>query len=156
MAQLVPNTEATLPQPPRKTVDALIVLMEKIGPSILMVHSQSGVYGALTAVARPDSGQRSCQRRRPNRLRSGPEQIKIIAKVPMLVVAGDHEWNGEEHCRKIVAAINTAGGKSTFMGTYEQGVRGNTHMMMMDPNNLQVADWILAWVEKNVPKKSWR
>ncbi len=54
MAQLIPNTEATLPQPPRKSVDALIALMEKIGPSILMVHSQSGVYGALTAVARPD------------------------------------------------------------------------------------------------------
>ena len=154
MAQLVPNTEATLPQPPRKSVDALISLMEKIGPSILMVHSQSGVYGALTAVARPDlvkgfvnvEGRTGCD--------LDPEQIKIMAKVPMLVVAGDHEWNGEEHCRKTVAAINTAGGKSTFMGTYEQGIRGNTHMMMMDLNNLQVADWILAWVEKNVPKKS--
>lgn len=40
------------------------------------------------------------------------------------------------------------------MGTYERGVRGNTHMMMMNSNNLQVADWILAWVEKNVPMKS--
>jgi len=26
-------------------------------------------------------------------------------------------------------------------------------MMMMDMNNLQVADWILSWVEKNVRKK---
>ena len=26
-------------------------------------------------------------------------------------------------------------------------------MMMMDLNNLQVADWILAWVDNNVPKK---
>jgi hypothetical protein len=26
-------------------------------------------------------------------------------------------------------------------------------MMMMDVNNLQVADWILSWVEKNVGKK---
>jgi hypothetical protein len=29
MARLVPNTEATLPQPPHKTVDAPIALMEK-------------------------------------------------------------------------------------------------------------------------------
>jgi hypothetical protein len=28
-------------------------------------------------------------------------------------------------------------------------------MMMMDVNNLQVADWILSWVEKNVDK-NWR
>jgi hypothetical protein len=26
--------------------------------------------------------------------------------------------------------------------------------MMMDLNNLQVADWFLSWVEKNVAKKT--
>jgi hypothetical protein len=46
------------------------------------------------------------------------------------------------------------GGKASFLATYEQGVRGNTHMMMMDVNSLQVADWILSWVEKNVSKKT--
>lgn len=153
MAQLVPNSEATLPQPPRKTVDALIELMKKIGPAIVMVHSQSGVYGALTALARPDlvkgllnvEGRTGCD--------LTPEQITTMAKVPMLVIGGDHEWNGEEQCRKSVAAVKAAGGAAEFIATYEQGVRGNTHMMMMDLNNLQVADWILTWVEKNVAKK---
>ncbi len=153
MAQLVPNTEATLPQPPLKTVDALIALMGKIGPAILMVHSQSGVYGALTAVARPKlvkglvnvEGRTGCDLTK--------EQIHIIDQVPMLVVAGDHNWSGEEQCRQTVAAVNAAGGKASFLATYEQGVRGNTHMMMMDLNNLQVADWILDWVEKNVAKR---
>jgi hypothetical protein len=51
------------------------------------------------------------------------------------------------------AAVNAAGGRSAFLAPYDQRVRGNTHMMMMDLNNLQVADWILAWVEKNEPKK---
>ena len=51
------------------------------------------------------------------------------------------------------AAVNAAGGRSAFLAPYDQSVRGNTHMMMMDLNNLQVADWILAWVEKNEPKK---
>jgi len=50
------------------------------------------------------------------------------------------------------AAVNAAGARSAFLAPYDQSVRGNTHMMM-DLNNLQVADWILAWVEKNVPKK---
>src|SRR6185295_2299734 len=152
MAQLVPNTEVTLPQPPRKTVDALVELLKKIGPAMVMVHSQSGIYGTLVALARPDlvkavlnvEGRAGCD--------LTPEQSTLMAKVPWLNVGGDHEWNGEEQCRKAVAAVNTAGGKSAFLATYEHGVRGNTHMMMMDLNNLQVADWILSWVEKNVAK----
>jgi pimeloyl-ACP methyl ester carboxylesterase len=153
MAQLVPNTEATLPQPPRKTVDALIELMNKIGPAIVMVHSQSGIYGTLTALARPDlvrgllnvEGRAGCD--------LTPEQVNVMAKVPWLNVGGDHQWNGEEQCRKAVAAVRAAGGRASYLATYEQGVRGNTHMMMMDVNNLQVADWILSWVENNVGKK---
>ena len=100
MAQLVPNTEATLPQQPRKTVDALLALLNKIGPAIIMVHSQSGVYGTLAALTRPDllkgyiniEGRTGCD--------LNPEQTQTIAKVPWLVVAGDHEWNGEEQCKK--------------------------------------------------------
>ena len=153
MAQLVPNTEATLPQPPRKTVDALVALLNKIGPAIIMVHSQSGVYGTLTALARPDlikgyvniEGRAGCE--------LTPEQTQTVAKVPWLLVAGDHEWNGEEQCRKAVAAVKSAGGTASFLATYEQGVRGNTHMMMMDSNNLQIADWIISWIDKNVAKK---
>jgi len=153
MAQLVPNSEATLPQPPRKTVDALIELMKKIGPAIVMVHSQSGIYGTLTALARPDlvkallnvEGRAGCD--------LTPDQTATMAKVPWLNIAGDHEWNGEEQCRKAVAAVKAAGGAASFLATYEQGVRGNTHMMMMDVNNLQVADWILSWIDKNVSKQ---
>ncbi len=153
MAQLVPNTEATLPQPPRQTVDGLIALINKIGPAIVMVHSQSGIYGVLTGVALPElvkglvniEGRTGCQ--------LSPEQIQILAKVPTLVVAGDHEWNGEQEGRAAVAALKTAGGKADFLATHEKGVRGNTHMMMMDFNNLQVADGIIEWLKRNVKKR---
>jgi pimeloyl-ACP methyl ester carboxylesterase len=153
MAQLVPNTEATLPQPQRQTVDAMVELLKKIGPAMVIVHSQSGIYGTLAALARPDlvkavlnvEGRVGCE--------LTPEQISVMAKVPWLNIGGDHGWNGEEQCRKAVAAVNAAGGTAGFLATYEKGVRGNTHMMMMDLNNLQVADWILSWVEKNVAKQ---
>src|SRR5258706_3480544 len=36
------------------TRDALVALLEKIGPAIVMTHSQSGAMGWLTADARPD------------------------------------------------------------------------------------------------------
>jgi pimeloyl-ACP methyl ester carboxylesterase len=34
--------------------DAIVALLEKIGPSIVLTHSQSGAYGWLVADARPD------------------------------------------------------------------------------------------------------
>ncbi len=76
-----------------------------------------------------------------------------MAGVPWLNVAGDHGWNGEDECRKAVASVKSIGGNAEFLATYEKGVRGNTHMMMMDTNNLQVADWILDWISKNVASR---
>lgn len=154
MAQLVPNTEATLPQPPRKTVDALVALLNKIGPAMVMVHSQSGIYGTQTVLARPDLVKALLNVEGRSGCNLTPEQTKIMAGVPWLNVAGDHGWNGDQECRKAVASVKTVGGKADFLATYEKGVRGNTHMMMMDINNLQVADWILDWVAKNVSQKT--
>jgi pimeloyl-ACP methyl ester carboxylesterase len=44
-AQLVPNTETTLANGAVNTVDALAALLDKIGSAVVIVHSQSGVYG---------------------------------------------------------------------------------------------------------------
>jgi hypothetical protein len=41
-AQLVPNTETTLAGGGTNTVKALAALVDKIGPAVVMVHSQSG------------------------------------------------------------------------------------------------------------------
>ena len=34
----------------------------------------------------------------------------------------------------------------------ETGIRGNSHMIMQDKNNLQVADLILKWIDERVSK----
>ena len=44
-AQLVPNTETMLAGGGNNTVKALVALLDKIGPAIVIVHSQSGAYG---------------------------------------------------------------------------------------------------------------
>jgi pimeloyl-ACP methyl ester carboxylesterase len=44
-AQLVPNTENMLAGGGANTVKALAALVDKIGPAVVMVHSQSGGYG---------------------------------------------------------------------------------------------------------------
>jgi hypothetical protein len=31
----------------------------------------------------------------------------------------------------------------------DTGIKGNSHMMMMDKNNLQLADILLKWIDDN-------
>jgi hypothetical protein len=40
--------------------------------------------------------------------------------------------------------------RSTYMQIPDEGIHGNTHMMMQDRNNLDVADWILRWIDTHV------
>jgi hypothetical protein len=35
----------------------------------------------------------------------------------------------------------------------KMGIKGNSHMMMQDKNNLQLADLILGWIDERVEGK---
>ncbi len=83
-----------------------------------------------------------------------------FVKVPMISVWGDNSkgaWgvNGDKRrdgCLQAVNMINQGGGRATFMLLPEHGIAGNSHMMMMDKNNLQVADAIQKWILQNATK----
>ena len=36
----------------------------------------------------------------------------------------------------------------------DRGIRGNSHMIMQDKNNLQIADLILKWIDERVTKRT--
>jgi hypothetical protein len=46
--------------------------------------------------------------------------------------------------------LTAAGGRGTFLLLPEAGIAGNSHMMMMDKNNLQVADRLRSWIAQQV------
>jgi len=160
LAQLVPNAETTLEGGGRNTVDALVKLLDKIGPAVILVHSQSGVYGLDVARQRPNLVKALVS------VEGGCETVttKDIAtpfvKVPVVSVWGDNSkgaWgvNGDkrrEGCVQAVKMINGGGGKASFILLPEAGIAGNSHMMMMDKNNLQVADVIQKWILENAAK----
>ena len=61
--------------------------------------------------------------------------------------------NGDKRrtaCQEATKVINAAGGKGTFLLLPEAGIAGNSHMMMMDKNNLQVADLPLKWLGEHL------
>jgi hypothetical protein len=62
-------------------------------------------------------------------------------------------------CQDTVNAINArradklGTAKAEYLKLDEMGMLGVTHMMMLDKKNLEVADVILRWVERNVRGK---
>jgi pimeloyl-ACP methyl ester carboxylesterase len=158
LAQLVPNTETTLEGGGANTVDALAALLDKIGPAVVMVHSQSGVYGLDVVRRRPDKVRALVS------IEGGCETLtqhdvgKFFAKVPFTSVWGDNSVgansvNGDQRrggCQKAVSLINGGGGRATFLLLPDNGIPGNSHMMMMDKNNLQIAGLIRKWIGEQV------
>jgi pimeloyl-ACP methyl ester carboxylesterase len=157
-AQMVPNTETSYPDGGESTVAALAALLDRIGPAVVMVHSQSGAYGIGAAIARPDLAKaivsvepRSCAMTDGN--------VKtVFTRVALLTVFGDFfgtnvsDWPGRmAECVGAVARIKTAGGIAENIHLPDRGIRGNSHMLMMDLNNQQIADIILAWLADKAP-----
>ncbi|HEV3373043.1 MAG TPA: hypothetical protein VG145_10890, partial [Xanthobacteraceae bacterium] len=153
-AQLVPNTETLLAGGGSNTVKALSALTDKIGPAVVMVHSQSGGYGLELIRQHPDQVRAfidiegSCGPLSPD------DVGKSFRKVPTLMVFGDYTEgstgpNGDERrnmCNQSAAAINAAGGSAKFLYLPALGIKGNSHMLMMDKNNIQIADLIIGWL----------
>ncbi len=160
-SQLVPNAELTLAGGGKNTISALAALLDKIGPAIVMVHSQSGAYGLELVRLRADKMRAFVDVEGNCGPLSADDVARHFAKVPMLAVFGDHTVgavgpNGDERrnaCTATVGAIRTAGGSAKFLLLPEAGLMGNTHMMMMDKNNLQIADLIIGWLREVAPGK---
>ena len=94
------------------------------------------------------AGEGGCETLTPD------DAAKFFARVPFISVWGDNSLgaksvNGDKRRNGCVQAANLikgAGGQATFLLLPEAGVMGNSHMMMMDKNNLQVADLIRRWL----------
>jgi pimeloyl-ACP methyl ester carboxylesterase len=156
-AQLVPNSDATLPAQPGAGViqtDALAALVDKIGPAIVMVHSMSGAQGIGVAVARPNSVKALVTVEPVSCAASDSDVAKTFNRVPVLAVWGDFKDafidRGLTQCGDLVQRAKAAGGRAKLLHLPEEGFVGNSHMLMMDRNNLKIADTIISWLRENV------
>ena len=58
-----------------------------------------------------------------------------------------------QQLQAFITRINAAGGNAQMLYPPDLGIHGNSHMFMLDKNNLQIADLILKWIDENVGKK---
>lgn len=64
---------------------------------------------------------------------------------------GDENWRVRlQMARKFVAAVNAHGGKATLVELPKIGIYGNTHFLMQELNNGQLADLLNKWLDDNL------
>jgi pimeloyl-ACP methyl ester carboxylesterase len=139
-----------------KITAAIVALLDKLGPSILMTHSQSGPLGLRAALARPHLVKGYVSVEPAGFAIPTGQSAATLVNVPILTVFGDYlefsagstSWLNSS--RSTLALVNAAGGNGTTLVLPEAGIRGNTHMMMMDDNSEQLADIIEDWISTNV------
>ena len=135
----------------QKAYDALV---QKICPCVIVVHSQGGNFGFTAALNAPDK-VKALIAVEPS---GAPDPAKVEAAkvkgVPLLIVWGD---NIDKHpvWPKIAAnpikwgeAIKAAGGTVDTFDLSKMGIKGNTHMLMMDRNSDDIAKLVADWIGK--------
>jgi pimeloyl-ACP methyl ester carboxylesterase len=131
-------------------IAAYIELIDKVCPCVVLVHSQSGAFGFKALEARPDK-VKAMVAIEPT-LGGDPAKVDAIKATPILVVYGD---NAKDHPRwsKIrqsgvdyAGVLKTAGGRIDVVDLPGIGIRGNSHMIMMDRNSDAVASLIQKWL----------
>ncbi len=174
-------------------------LLDRIGPAVVVTHSQAGLLGWVIAEARPalvkaivaiepsgppfhNAAPGSPKARAwgitdiPVRYEppvSDPAEIQIqkqaapdaegliactlqkeparklvqMAKIPVLVATAESSYHAPyDHCT--AAYLRQAGVPAEFVRLEQQGIRGNGHMVMMEKNNLQVAEFLERWIRQ--------
>jgi 4-carboxymuconolactone decarboxylase len=166
--QAVPDMNRGLPTP-TPTIKALSDLAGQLKGAVLMGHSQSGSFPLAAALLDPKV-TKGLVLVEPGTCPANytDDQIKTLASVPILVVFGDHRdnptglptlptWQARfEECQKFISRVRKAGGQAQMLDPSERGIHGNTHMIMQDKNNLQIADLILQWLRERVSKPTVR
>jgi pimeloyl-ACP methyl ester carboxylesterase len=134
-------------------VAAYIELVDKVCPCVVLVHSQSGSFGFKTLEARPDK-VKALVAIEPT-LGGDKNKVSTIKNTPVLFVIGD---NARDHPRwskirggdvEYANALKSAGGSVDFIDLPDVGIKGNSHMLMMDKNSDQIADLINRWLLSN-------
>lgn len=160
--QSIPDLNAYLPTP-NPNFQAMSDLASQTGGAVLMGHSETGAL-PLNAAAQDASDIRGLILVEPGGCNFTPwteDDMQTFTQIPILAVFGDHldletgladfSWqNAYEDCLSFIDQVNAAGGNASMLYPPDQGIMGNSHVLMMDRNNLEIADLILKWIDENV------
>jgi pimeloyl-ACP methyl ester carboxylesterase len=129
-------------------VDVLVELLEKVGPATLVLHSASGSTG-FEAIRRKLDLVTAIVAVEVTGSPTDADDIKQhFAKTQFIGVYGDNfdlrPMAGRlEASQEMADALNAAGGKGEVIWLPKIGIKGNSHLLMQDNNNHQIAQMII-------------
>lgn len=133
-------------------VNNLLALIEEVGDCILMVHSMSGVTGVETIKKNSEHIKGFIVIEPVGSLTNEREIRRHFSDIPFLGIYGDfiaqrRQTGRKEAVAKTIELINQNGGRAKMIDLPAQGIEGNTHLMMQDNNNQEIANMIINWLE---------
>ena len=144
--QIVPRWLDTDPA----IIAAYTELVDKVCPCVILFHSQAGGFGFKVAQARPDK-IKALVAVEPA-VAGDKAKAGALKDVPVLMIFGDYVEQDARWPKMRAAdiefgdAVKAAGGSVELVNLPEVGIVGNSHMLMMDKNNGQIADLIQKWL----------
>jgi pimeloyl-ACP methyl ester carboxylesterase len=81
-------------------------------------------------------------------------QLPNLQRIPTLVLSAEASYHAPyDHCT--VKYLAQAGLRPHWIKLADLGIRGNSHVMMLEKNNRQIAAVIARWLDKTLlPKKN--
>jgi hypothetical protein len=159
--QMIPDLNALLPAE-NPTWANMAALAKQLNGAVLMGHSESGFFPEQAALidASGIRGMISIEQPCPD---MSDVQVAALAKIPTLMVFGDHlgdvssglvNWQtAHDTCFALVERMNTVGGDAQMMHLPKLGLKGNSHMLMQDKNSLRIADLLIEWIDEHVESR---
>ncbi|MBO1075680.1 alpha/beta hydrolase family protein [Roseomonas marmotae] len=127
---------------------SLGAVLRRVGPCILLCHSQGGEPAFRAAAAAPGL-VRAMVAVEP----TGFADPAALRGIPTLMVMGDYRehsahWRGvSRRCMDFAEALTGQGGRADWLDLPAEGIHGNSHMPMMDDNNQEILVRILRWLD---------
>jgi pimeloyl-ACP methyl ester carboxylesterase len=146
----------------------LAVLLEEIGPSLLVAHSLGACAAWLVAAARPDLVRAVVAVEpagppfldvpgTPLRLPAGITAARLghgtglagLARVPVSIIEGEASPL-RAACAPVAAFLRDAGVDVDHVALADHGLHGNGHGVPLELNNREVLDVVMDWVRVRV------
>jgi hypothetical protein len=137
------------------TQAAYQALVQRICPCVIMAHGQAGLFAFRTAMAHPDKVKAVIAIEPAFAPPPDHPDLARLTDIPHLFVWGDFIDTNPiwvQHVadlRPYHETLVSRGVPSKWMDLPSEGLRGNTHMPMMDINSDEIAARIQDWIGRN-------
>ena len=148
MRQVVPRWVTT----DAAQLAAYQALLARVGPSVVMAHSQGGFFACRAAQALPDRVRALVLLEPSGFGETSTEALAALRNIPVLALYGDfieqdRRWTAlRQRGLDFYAKVRAGGGSVDVVNLPDRGIPGNSHMMMMDRNNADVARVAQEWL----------